>query len=141
MVSWIDLPLNQTFPLTLLLQLIDLYLFPSHLSSNSYIPPTFLSCLKRTDLIEYRQANLQILATVSSVFDPPADSDFPFDIVYDLSGEKAYDRPEIVSPYFPPSLQTFPLTFRPTLRSPSLLLPAEISRPYLLPSLIIHGLR
>lgn len=60
-----------------------------------YIDPNLYLSLKHEGLVEYRQANLTIPATVESVFEPPEGKP-AFSIVYDLSGEKAYDRPEIV---------------------------------------------
>jgi len=60
-----------------------------------YVSPDFLLSLKHTDLVEYRQANLTVSSTVTSVFEPPAGKE-PFNIVYDLTGERDSSRPEIM---------------------------------------------
>ncbi|KDQ60618.1 hypothetical protein JAAARDRAFT_204453 [Jaapia argillacea MUCL 33604] len=46
-------------------------------------------------IVEYRQANLTVTATVSSVFDPPAGRD-QYSYVFDFTGEPRHDRHEDV---------------------------------------------
>ncbi|KAL7414050.1 hypothetical protein BDY24DRAFT_387408 [Mrakia frigida] len=63
--------------------------------ATTYVSPDFLLSLKHTDLVEYRQANLTVSSTVTSVFDPPPGKE-AFTIVYDLTGERDSSRPEIM---------------------------------------------
>lgn len=46
-------------------------------------------------IVEYRQANLTIASVVKAGFDAPEGKP-PFSVVYDLSGEKQYDKAPIV---------------------------------------------
>ncbi|KAJ7286050.1 hypothetical protein C8J57DRAFT_1286588 [Mycena rebaudengoi] len=57
-------------------------------------PTTFPQLLKKPEL-EYRQANLTVAATISSMFDPP-EGQAPYDYVFDFTGEVQYDRTEMI---------------------------------------------
>ncbi|TFY83175.1 hypothetical protein EWM64_g839 [Hericium alpestre] len=60
----------------------------------SYVGTEFPEVLAK-DNVQYKQANLTIPAAVTAAFDPP-EGQAPYDYVFDLTGEVAYDRPEMV---------------------------------------------
>lgn len=65
----------------------------------SYIDPLF-KILLRDPRVEYRQSNLSNAERYPSLFEPPAEGTrwTRFDIVFDLTGEMSFDKPELVSP-------------------------------------------
>jgi hypothetical protein len=64
--------------------------------ATTYIPPAFFRALEQhKDTVEYRQANLTIASVVAASFNPP-EGRAPFSVVYDLTGEKAFDKAPIV---------------------------------------------
>jgi hypothetical protein len=87
---------------------------------NRYLGPEFPQILSKNN-VEYKQANLAVPslstrfpsplffffetlaflpAIVSSAFDPP-DGQEPYSLVFDLTGDIAYDRPDMVRQSFP----------------------------------------
>ncbi|EAU88398.2 hypothetical protein CC1G_05164 [Coprinopsis cinerea okayama7 len=61
---------------------------------TTYIGPEFPKILEKAQ-VEYRQANLTVQATISSVFEPNAGQP-EFDYVFDFTGEVRYDRTEVI---------------------------------------------
>lgn len=69
--------------------------------ATTYIPPNFLESLEaHKGRVEYRQANLTIANVVAASFESP-EGKAPYTIVYDLTGEKAFDKAPIVSLSWP----------------------------------------
>lgn len=63
----------------------------------SYIDPIF-KVLLRDPRVEYRQSNLANVDKYPSLFEPPAEGTGwqRFDVVFDLTGEMSYDKPEVI---------------------------------------------
>ncbi|KZT42003.1 hypothetical protein SISSUDRAFT_980784 [Sistotremastrum suecicum HHB10207 ss-3] len=61
---------------------------------TTYLGAVFPRILKKPN-VEYKQANLTVPATVSSVFDPPPNQE-PYSYIFDFTGEIRYDRPDLV---------------------------------------------
>ncbi|KIM22374.1 hypothetical protein M408DRAFT_290788 [Serendipita vermifera MAFF 305830] len=81
-------------PLVNHIRMVDKFsLFPQ----TTYVSKEFIKLLQdRSDVIEYRQANLTVPATVTKCFTDPAPNGQPYTHVFDLSGETAYDRPTAI---------------------------------------------
>ncbi|BEI94782.1 uncharacterized protein CcaverHIS019_0703630 [Cutaneotrichosporon cavernicola] len=62
-----------------------------------YIDPIF-KVLLRDPRVEYRQSNLANVEKYPSLFEPPAEGTnwHRFDVVFDLTGEMNYDKPEVI---------------------------------------------
>ncbi|KAI0306760.1 NAD-P-binding protein [Multifurca ochricompacta] len=73
------------------LRIVDKY---SVVPPTTYLGSEFPQVLAK-DNVEYKQANLTVSSIVSSAFDPPAGQE-PYSLVFDLTGDVAYDRPEKV---------------------------------------------
>jgi hypothetical protein len=73
------------------LRIIDKY---SVVPPTTYLGSEFPQILAK-DNVEYQQANLTVTAIVSSSFDPPPGQE-PYSLVFDCTGDVAYDRPEKV---------------------------------------------
>lgn len=73
------------------LRIVDKY---SVIPPTTYLGSEFPQILAKAN-VEYQQANLTVPATVSSTFDPPPGQE-PYSLVFDLTGDVAYDRPEKV---------------------------------------------
>ncbi|THH13609.1 hypothetical protein EW146_g6637 [Bondarzewia mesenterica] len=71
------------------LRIIDKY---SVAPPTTYIGSQFPKVLAKPN-VEYKQANLTIAATVSSIFDPP-EGQAPYSYVFDLTGDVIHNRPE-----------------------------------------------
>ncbi|KDQ60617.1 hypothetical protein JAAARDRAFT_555570 [Jaapia argillacea MUCL 33604] len=78
-------------PLVSHLRIVDKF---SVAPPTTYLGSEFPKILGQS-IVEYRQANLTIAATVTSVFDPP-EGQPPYSYVFDLTGEVRHDRPEKV---------------------------------------------
>ncbi|KAL5511744.1 hypothetical protein ACEPAH_4962 [Sanghuangporus vaninii] len=61
---------------------------------TTYLGSDFKEVLP-SELVEYKQANLTIPATVSKMFDPP-EGRAPYSWVFDLSGEFRHDRSDVI---------------------------------------------
>lgn len=82
-------------PLNQFLRIVDK---PSIYPPTTYIPSSFVRLLgEKKDLVEYRQANLTVKSVVQECFEAP-EGRKAFDFVYDLTGEKAFDKAPIVRP-------------------------------------------
>ncbi|KAI0273821.1 NAD-P-binding protein [Gloeopeniophorella convolvens] len=73
------------------LRIVDKY---SVSPPTTYLGSEFTQVLAK-DNVEYKQANLTIPAIVSSAFEPPTGQE-PYSLVFDLTGEVAYDRADAV---------------------------------------------
>jgi len=62
-------------------------------------PTTYLGShfpkILENPLVEYKQANLTVPATVSKMFDPP-EGQAPYSYIFDFTGEVRHDRPDMV---------------------------------------------
>ncbi|KAF7295281.1 NAD dependent epimerase dehydratase family protein [Mycena indigotica] len=62
---------------------------------TTYIGAEFPKILKQSKIVEYRQANLTVAATIAQMFDPP-EGQAPYDYVFDFTGEVQFDRSEMI---------------------------------------------
>ncbi|KAJ7074220.1 hypothetical protein C8F01DRAFT_1099684 [Mycena amicta] len=62
---------------------------------TTYIGAEFPKILKSSGVVEYRQANLTVAATIAQMFDPP-EGQAPYDYVFDFTGEVQFDRTEMI---------------------------------------------
>ncbi|KAA1474851.1 NAD-P-binding protein [Dentipellis sp. KUC8613] len=73
------------------LRIVDKY---SVVPATTYIGSEFPKVLEK-DNVEYKQANLTVPAAVTSAFEPP-EGQAPYSYVFDLTGDIAYDRSDMV---------------------------------------------
>ncbi|KAF7322530.1 NAD dependent epimerase dehydratase family protein [Mycena chlorophos] len=63
---------------------------------TTYIGAEFPKILnKDSKVVEYKQANLTVPATIAQMYDPPAGQE-PYDYVFDFTGEVQFDRTEMI---------------------------------------------
>ncbi|KAH8829597.1 NAD-P-binding protein [Flagelloscypha sp. PMI_526] len=75
-------------PLVSHLRIVDKY---SVNPPTTYLGSEFSALLKKTDIVEYKQANLTIPSIVTSIFEP-SEGQEPYDYVFDNTGDSRSDR-------------------------------------------------